>query len=148
MTRLHISGWLPIVASAVAVGCIDVEDTRPYGEFVEEYRVLADVDLPDVGASNNGANEDVDFGAPGTACSPSTGEAASITFVNATGEAGTVYWVDFQCREVSYGDIPPGGEKGQGTFVGHIWRLRNSAGQFRGEVVVEGPGPVEFGVPE
>ena len=61
-----------------------------------------------------------------TTCSKN-GAAATVKFVNNSMKSITLWWVDFACVEKKYPDIAPGKSHDQGTFVGHPWRLRDTA---------------------
>jgi hypothetical protein len=64
---------------------------------------------------------------PGNACSPQSPLAVTVTFRNATRDRSLeLSWVDFQCKEVRYATIAPGGVHSQPTFVSHVWRLRDT----------------------
>ena len=64
---------------------------------------------------------------PDTICS-ATGSppAVTITFVNDAPCPLELWWVNFNCNEELYGVLTPGGGSiAQGTFEGHVWRIRD-----------------------
>ncbi|MBK7782075.1 MAG: hypothetical protein IPJ58_15165 [Ardenticatenia bacterium] len=71
-------------------------------------------------------------------CSTSAGGAGILVFDNRRRQAVTTHWVDFGCKEVVYATIPGGKSQRQGTYVGHVWRVRDAAsGELLAEVVAE-----------
>src|ERR1700690_385506 len=60
------------------------------------------------------------------ACSMS-GSATTFKLTNDRDAAIDLVWVDYQCNEQPYGVIAPLGQKTQGTYVTHVWRIRNDA---------------------
>jgi VHL beta domain len=68
---------------------------------------------------------------PLTTCSTNGGAATSITFKNNDRTRSMVtYWVDTACTERKYTTITPGQSYTQATYVGHPWRIRDSAGKW------------------
>ena len=64
-------------------------------------------------------------GPPAVQCS--AGGTVTATTINWTNNACSpieAWWVDFNCIEVYYNDVPAMGMVAQPTFVGHRWRLR------------------------
>lgn len=51
----------------------------------------------------------------------------TITFVSQRSGAVDLVWLDFAGRPVSYGHVPPAGERLFNTYVGHVWSLRDAA---------------------
>ena len=56
-------------------------------------------------------------------------EETSITFINRTGDAVEVYWIDFDGQRRHYAAIPAGGQHQQHTFAGHVWLVTDKAGK-------------------
>lgn len=70
-------------------------------------------------------------------CSMS-GPATTWVVTNNRRRPVTLHWVDFACNEARYGEIAPGATYEQGTFVTHVWRVRDSAdGHLITEVVLD-----------
>lgn len=64
-------------------------------------------------------------GPPALQCS--SGAMTIATTINWTNNACSpieAWWIDFNCIEVYYNDVPAMGMFAQPTFVGHRWRLR------------------------
>ncbi len=62
-------------------------------------------------------------------CSPKTGEKVNIKWTNKTGKALRVNWINFACKEEpSDRLIAPGGVFDGYSFTGHIFRVREDAG--------------------
>ncbi|MFA5951372.1 MAG: hypothetical protein WC807_13925 [Hyphomicrobium sp.] len=53
---------------------------------------------------------------------------ASITFINDTGVHRSLYWIDFNGTGRPYGNIDPGQEVTQKTFLTHPWMIADGAG--------------------
>ncbi len=53
-----------------------------------------------------------------------------LTVRNQSAEVLKFIWVDYDGKEVSYGDIPANGSVEQNTFFTHPWILRNADGQI------------------
>lgn len=65
---------------------------------------------------------------PGTTCSGPGTQAVTLTFENQTNNRSIdLLWVDQSCMEVTYASIGPGASHVQSTFVGHVWRMRDTA---------------------
>jgi hypothetical protein len=61
-------------------------------------------------------------------CTPNVKtDPVNLTFVNYTSRSVTVYWVDSNCMETSYKTLAAGESYVQPTFVGHVWRVRDTA---------------------
>jgi hypothetical protein len=86
---------------------------------------------------------------PGTACSGPGTQAVTLTFKNQTNNRSIeLLWVDQQCTEVTYATLGPGASHVQPTFVGHVWRLRDSATRaLYKEYVARLPFPTDVTVP-
>lgn len=70
-------------------------------------------------------------------CSMS-GPATTWVVTNTRRRPVTLYWVDFACNEARYADIAPGATYQQGTFVTHVWRVRDTGdGHLITEVVLD-----------
>lgn len=59
----------------------------------------------------------------------------NVVFRNQTPEAVTVYWIDFEGRRKSYGDVDSGGQKRLRTFEGHRWELESESGKLLGRFI-------------
>ena len=61
----------------------------------------------------------------------------AIIFVNDTEGVVSYHWVDFNGREVHYGNVGPGGSANQHTFASHVWVVKDAHGKplsvFRAE---------------
>jgi|HubBroStandDraft_3_1064219.scaffolds.fasta_scaffold171757_2 hypothetical protein len=55
-------------------------------------------------------------------------EATGMVFVNRSGAAIRIYWMDFQGYRQLYRILAPGARFSQSTFIGHYWLVTN-AGQ-------------------
>jgi hypothetical protein len=86
---------------------------------------------------------------PGTACSGPGTQAVTLTFENRTSNRSLeLLWVDQHCTEVRYATLGPGASQVQPTFVGHPWRLRDTAtGALYKEYVAVFPIAAEVTVP-
>lgn len=63
---------------------------------------------------------------PSGSCSIESKLVADLTMHNTyTDRTVAVFWVDFDCKEHSYGTIAPGATKGVGSYVTHPWLFRN-----------------------
>jgi hypothetical protein len=60
-------------------------------------------------------------------CSQNANNAASFQLVNDRAAPVDLVWVDYQCAEQPYGTILANAQKNQGTYVTHVWRVRNDA---------------------
>ena len=81
---------------------------------------------------------------------PSAAE-TRVTFRNDTDRPARLFWVDRSRRLHSYGVVPPGDERRQHTFAGHVWLVRDPDGaplaafaatEADGLAVIDGTGPV------
>ncbi len=61
----------------------------------------------------------------------------AIIFVNGTEGDVSYHWIDFNGKEVHYGDVGPGGSANQHTFASHVWVVKDAHGKplavFRAE---------------
>lgn len=57
-----------------------------------------------------------------------TGPPLRVTFSNRLGRPVAMRWIDPDDRVRDYGTIPPGGEREQGTYEGHVWLLADENG--------------------
>ena len=74
------------------------------------------------------------------ACSVSSNQAASFQIVNDRSASIDLYWVDFTCAEKSYGTIQSNGQASLGSYVTHVWRVRNTSDQaFLASFVLNSP---------
>jgi len=53
-----------------------------------------------------------------------------ITFVNRMQQPVELFWVDASGGRRSYGRIPPGRDREQHTFAGHVWEVTNEKGEL------------------
>jgi hypothetical protein len=60
-------------------------------------------------------------------CSLTANNAASFQLVNDHSSPVDLVWVDYACAEQPYGTIAVNGQKNQGTYVTHVWRVRNDS---------------------
>lgn len=60
-------------------------------------------------------------------CSQSGNTATSFQLTNDRDASIDLVWVDYSCAEQAYGTFAPLGGKTQGTYVTHVWRIRNDA---------------------
>src|SRR5215831_16360865 len=61
-----------------------------------------------------------------------------IEFYSRLSSPVTLYWVDFQGNEISFGDLNPGSSRVIQTYATHVWRVRDKkSGQLLKSVVVE-----------
>ena len=63
-----------------------------------------------------------------------TGEGMSLEIVNTTKNDIELSWLGFDGSRKSYGWIPPGGERQQQTFEGHVWQVSGRDGAVLGVV--------------
>ncbi len=63
----------------------------------------------------------------GALVSPASSQEATIAFVNQTGEALRIYWLDFAGARKAYGELAAGATASQPTFVGHVWLLADQS---------------------
>ena len=54
--------------------------------------------------------------------------ATQVIFLNETGEMLRLFWLDFDGKRQSYGEIPPGAQS-QGTFATHAWLVEKQDGR-------------------
>ncbi len=66
-----------------------------------------------------------------------TGEDSSISFVNKTEQSIELFWIDAAARVTPYGSIESNQTRDQHTFAGHLWMVKNKAGQTLGYLRVE-----------
>lgn len=60
-------------------------------------------------------------------CSLNANTATSFALTNDRDASIDLVWVDYACNEQPYGTFAPLGGKTQGTYVTHVWRIRNDA---------------------
>lgn len=136
----------------ILFSCVDPE-ARSYDDFVEDYERVVSVEPKgvDAGAADMSAEPDMDDVDPvepiPDVCSPAGGDSITVDFVNETTKTGVLVWVDFDCEQVEYARIEPGGEHRQSTFVGHVWRLNDESGDALVQAIIEpGDSTIELGV--
>lgn len=141
-----------VAFALILLSCVDPE-ARSYDDFVEDYErvVRAEPEGPDVGAVDMSSGPDMGEVDPvepfPDVCSPAGGDSITVNFVNTTSTTGVLVWVDFDCDQVEYARIEPGGAHQQSTFVGHVWRLNDESGDALDQAIVEaGDGTIELGV--
>ena len=134
---MNIRSYILALGAILLVGCIEEEKTRPYDEFADDYEAIQagtftgfgfDGGKPEPDASASPPDMDTDMGlvvVPDMAAAQCSvaGDPANVTFVNATGQAATLTWIDYQCAPVAYGELAADASAEQGTFVGHVWQL-------------------------
>lgn len=82
------------------------------------------------------------LGADAGACSINSNTPTSFQLLNDRDAAVDLVWVDFSCNETGYGTIAAGGQKNQGTYETHVWRIRNDADKaFLAGFVLGSTGP-------
>ncbi|MBN1844918.1 MAG: prolyl oligopeptidase family serine peptidase [Sedimentisphaerales bacterium] len=59
-----------------------------------------------------------------------TGAETSITFVNRTAGIIELFWLDSGGQRQSYGKLPPGAERDQHTYAGHLWQVVDETGDL------------------
>ena len=63
---------------------------------------------------------------PSNVCSQNSVQATTLTFQNSSGRNLQLFWVDYTCKEVSYGSLGPAESKDMPTFLTHPWRVRDA----------------------
>jgi hypothetical protein len=85
---------------------------------------------------------------PSGTCSQVATLPASLTFRNQTSRSVDIFWADYQCKELSYGTLAPGASRLQQTFIGHVWRLRDTeTGALYKEFIPRSIGTTEVVIP-
>jgi hypothetical protein len=70
----------------------------------------------------------------------SSAAGASFTLLNESDASVDLKWVDYSGAEQSYGTVAAGANVNQGTYVTHVWNVRNDAdGGFLGGFVLSSP---------
>lgn len=67
-------------------------------------------------------------------CSTGGGRSTYVRFINYTGEAVRLYWVDYDCNEHYVRTIYAGRSYWQRTYGNHVWRVYDASGDLREEV--------------
>jgi serine/threonine protein kinase len=98
----------------------DQRNTTPLSPPVTFGDPLSTTTLPPVPVSST----TLDTPLPNT-CSAPSDEATIVDFINERDTAIDYYWVDFECNERYWGTITAYETYAQGTYVGHIWRVRD-----------------------
>lgn len=80
---------------------------------------------------------------PATVCSESAVDNAEVSFLNdCESQTVSVYWVNYNCDEIYYFDVPAGDTRTLYTFTTHPWRIRDSVtGTLLAEIEVDDAGP-------
>jgi hypothetical protein len=60
-------------------------------------------------------------------CSTSGTTATSFTLYNDRTASVDLDWISYSCKETNYGTIAAGGSHPQGTYVTHVWLIRDHA---------------------
>lgn len=111
---LGVLALLALTSSACLEG-----DPNPY-----------DKDESSGGSSTNGGsgNSGTAGNGPtgGTHCSLSSTQSVALSFHNRTQRAVQVYWVDYQCQEKLFSDLPVGQTYMISTYATHPWRVRDT----------------------
>lgn len=83
-----------------------------------------------------------DGGEPALDCSAATnGNTDQLLVQSALDRTAAIFWRDFDCVEVQYGEVLAGGEWQVTTGAGHVWVFRApDTGAYIDHVVVEGDG--------
>jgi VHL beta domain/Stigma-specific protein, Stig1 len=82
----------------------------------------------------------LDSDADGGVRSISSAAGASFTLLNESDASVDLKWVDYSGAEQSYGTLAAGANLNQGTYVTHVWNVRNDAdGGFLGGFVLDSP---------
>ena len=118
-TMLFVLGLLP----ALAAGCLE-GDPNPVGQS----GTSGTPGSSGFTVGSSGGSPTPPTVQPGTVCSGPGTQAVTLTFENQTNNRSIdLLWVDQSCMEVTYASIGPGASHGQPTFVGHVWRMRDTA---------------------
>ena len=54
-------------------------------------------------------------------------QTVSTTFKNSINKEVELFWIDDLGKPMSYGKIPPGGQKVQAMYPGNIWQIRQGS---------------------
>ncbi len=74
-------------------------------------------------------------------CSMNANTATAFDLTNDRDASVDLIWVDYMCAEQPYGVIAPMGMQPQGTYVTHVWRIRNQTDSaFLAEFVLNAAG--------
>jgi len=81
-------------------------------------------------------------------CSTQGTTAASLTIQNnCSGLTLEVFWVNYQCGEISYGTIAPGQKFQSNSYVTHPWRLRDASTHILLREIAPLTGPTDIMYP-
>ena len=69
-----------------------------------------------------------------------TGGVSGLRFINRLEAGASLFWINPRGDQVPYGSVPPGGEREQHTFDGHVWLIAGAGGEHLA-VVEAGPVP-------
>ncbi len=118
-------------ASDQAVVDSSVTDSRIVDVVVVD-RPVEDACPPYSIIAGSGAKTAYGIPLPGpapTECSTSANTASRLTIINRACVPVEIWWVNYECAEISYGLIKPGGQWVVNTYVTHPWRIRAAPGQ-------------------
>ncbi|CAN5741671.1 hypothetical protein BH09MYX1_BH09MYX1_31880 [soil metagenome] len=163
---LDQAGLLPI-GSEAGVGVDATIDATGAVDAASADVIAADgtTEIPDANGSPD-TGQPLDSGLPVVDAAPDAGPLVTITggtyaldpndagicsmngadntfkLLNQHGAAVELIWVDYQCMEMNYGTVAINGMKTQGTFVNHVWRIRNDSDKaFLAQFRLTGAGP-------
>ena len=93
-----------------------------------------------------GLDGGADGGEPALDCSAATdGSTDQLLVESALDRTAAIFWKGFDCAELRYGDVQPGGAWQVTTGAGHVWVFREAdSGAYIDHVVVEGDGQTTF----
>lgn len=76
----------------------------------------------------------------GVSCSENSLVSTQLDFENRySSRTLSLYWVSYDCSEIFYADIAPGGSRSQNTYAGHPWRLRHDGQLLHEYVATDAP---------
>ncbi|MHC4997054.1 MAG: VHL beta domain-containing protein, partial [Planctomycetota bacterium] len=104
------------------------------------WRVGASGAIEEVGAGEGGAG-----GLELWALAPPSrngGAETRIVFVNRLDRPVTIHWVSGSGEPRGYGEVAPGEQRDQHTFAGHVWLVRDTAGESLGYYAANTAGDV------
>ena len=113
---MRAASWAAILAGLLT-GCLD-DGARDLDAFLSDPQYLESI---------KGEPSGPDLGPP--LCSE-VGNGASWqgSFRNQTMDTLDILWVRPDCGEDTMAQLPPGGSYAVNSFVGHVWRARNTEG--------------------
>ena len=133
-----------VLVLSLAVGCLE-GDPNPVGQSGASSGTPGSSGFT-VGSSGSPAPPVVQ---PSGVCSGPGTQPVTLTFKNLTADRSIeLLWVDQQCTEVRYATLGPGATHVQPTFLGHPWRLSDTAtGALYKEFIPRLPVPSDVTVP-